>query len=97
MEYSFSNIFFGFVLPILIITIFVFWTIKISYTNRFLPSITLFFLSIFVFLLPTILAYFEVIKGSMGFAVAIMSIYYSVALLIGVVVNLVVLFTIKKK
>ncbi|WP_041061671.1 hypothetical protein [Jeotgalibacillus campisalis] len=89
-DYSFSSIFFGFLLPILLITASVFWTIKTAYKNRFVPIITLFFLSIIIFLLPAVLAYFEIITGSMGFAVAILSVYYSIALLIGIALNVMV-------
>ncbi|MFD2681774.1 hypothetical protein [Bacillus seohaeanensis] len=88
------NIIVGFILPMLLIVGSVYWTIKISYSKRFIPAIMLILLAIFVFLLPLIFASFDVMEGDFG--IAITSIYFSIALLFGSLVNLIVIFTLKR-
>ncbi|NQD67871.1 hypothetical protein HP456_18345 [Bacillus haikouensis] len=95
MDNSLVNISAGFFLPIFIILAFVYWTIKVPYQKRFLPAIMLVFLAGFVFFVPLILASLDVIGG--GFGIAILSIYFSVFLGTGVVVNICVAALIKKE
>jgi hypothetical protein len=87
------NIIVGFILPMLLIVGSVYWTIKISYSKRFTPAIMLILLAIFVFLLPLLLTSFDVMEGD--FSIAITGIYFSIALVFGSLVNLIVIFTLK--
>ena len=95
MDTSIENVTFGFLLPILLIMGSVYWTLKISYSKRFTPTIILVLLAILVFLIPLILAFFDVVGG--GFGTAFLSLYLSIAFVFGSLVNLIVIFTIKKK
>lgn len=72
-----------------------YWTMKVSYSKKFLPTITLIILAISVFLIPLLFASFNVIKG--GFSIGIISVYFSISLMFGVLINLIVILTIKKK
>ncbi|TDL32883.1 hypothetical protein E2R51_09470 [Jeotgalibacillus sp. S-D1] len=84
-----------FLLPLLLIIASVYWTMKVPYSKRFLPIVILILLAILVFIVPLILASLDVISG--GFGIAIISIYFSVSLVVGTLVNLIVVFTIKKR
>ncbi|MGM0851385.1 MAG: hypothetical protein ACQEWI_02050 [Bacillota bacterium] len=94
MDTSLLNVIVGFFLPLFIIIAFVYWTIKVPYSKRFIPTIILMFLAILVFFVPLILASLDVIGG--GFGIAIRSIYFSGFLGVGILVNIIVAAFIKK-
>ncbi|RKL65148.1 hypothetical protein CR203_22040 [Salipaludibacillus neizhouensis] len=81
-------------LPSLVTIAFVYWTMKVCYSKRFIPTIMQTLLAILVFFVPIILVSFDVING--GFGPAIMSIVLFSSLILGSFVNLIVIFTIKK-
>ena len=85
MSTSVLNIIFSFILPLSIIIASVYWTIKINYSKRYIPTLMLIVLAILVFFLPFLLAEIEVVEK--GFGPAIQSIYYSGFLGLGVLVN----------
>ncbi|TXC92909.1 hypothetical protein FS935_01575 [Metabacillus litoralis] len=95
MDTSILNIFISFLLPLIIIVASVYWTMKISYSKKFLPTIILIVLAILVFILPLLLAFFNVIDG--GFSVGIISVYFSFSLIFGCLINFIVILAIKKK
>ncbi|MBP3953120.1 hypothetical protein [Bacillus suaedae] len=95
MDTSMTTIIVGLLIPFILIVASVYWTMKINYSKRFTPIIMLVLLAILVFLVPAILASFGIIGG--GFGIAIISVYFSVSLVLGTLVNLIVVFTIKKK
>ena len=95
LDTSMFNIIVGILLPLLLIIASVYWTMKIAYSKRFTPTISLVLLAILVFLVPPILASFDVIGG--GFGIAIISVYFSISLVFGSLINLIVIFTIMKK
>jgi hypothetical protein len=94
MDTSILNFIFGFLLPLLLIIASVYWTMKVPYSKRFLPIFILILLAVLVFLVPGILASFDVIGG--GFGIAMTSVYYALTLVFGVLVNFIVVVTVKK-
>lgn len=84
------NFFFAFLLPLIMIVGFVYWTLKIRYTRRFLPTIILVFLAVLIVFVPALL----VLKS--GFGIAIQSIYFSGYLSLGILVNIIVAIFVKK-
>jgi hypothetical protein len=68
---------------------------KVPYSKRFIPTIMLILLAILVYLVPSILASFDVIGG--GFGTAIISVYFSISLMFSSLVNLIVILTLKRK
>ncbi|WP_273129657.1 hypothetical protein [Bacillus weihaiensis] len=94
MSTSVLNLIFSFILPLSIIVGSVYWTIRISYSKRYIPTLTLIFLAILAFFLPLLLSAIDVIEE--GFAPAMQGIYYSGFLGFGVLVNVIVVTTIKK-
>ncbi|CAN7269506.1 hypothetical protein [Rossellomorea sp. LjRoot5] len=95
MNTSVLNFLAGFIFPLFIVVAFVYWTIKISYQKRFIPTLTVIFLAILAFFLPFLLATLDVIDK--GFGAGILSIYFSGFLGLGVLVNIIVATSIKKK
>lgn len=95
MSTSVLNLIFSFILPLVIIIASVYWTIRIRYSKRFIPTLTLILLAISAFFLPFFLAGVDVIDK--GFGPAIQGIYYSGFLGLGVLVNVLVLTYIQKK
>jgi Ca2+/Na+ antiporter len=91
---SIINLIGGFILPLFIVITFVFWTLKITYSKRYRPTIVLLFLAIFTFFIPFILANLDVMDGGIG--TGILSIYLSGFLGLGIVANIIVATTIKK-
>jgi hypothetical protein len=91
---SVLNFIVGFILPLSIVAASVYWTIRISYSERFIPTLTLMFLVILAFFLPFLLATLDVIEK--GFGAGILSIYFSGFLGLGVLVNVIVATSIKK-
>jgi Ca2+/Na+ antiporter len=91
---SILNLIGGFILPLSIVIPFVFWTIKITYSKRFIPTIVLMFLAILTFFIPFILANLDVMDGGIG--TGILSIYLSGFIGLGIVANIIVATTIKK-
>jgi predicted tellurium resistance membrane protein TerC len=85
---------FSFILPLSIIIASVYWTIRVSYSKRYIPTLTLLLLAILVFFRTFLLAEVDVIEK--GFGPAIQSIYYSGFLGLGVLVNVIVVNCIKK-
>jgi hypothetical protein len=94
LDSSLLNIIVGFLIPLFIIIAFVYWTIKVPFSKRFIPTVILMFLAILVFFVPVILANLDVIDG--GFGIAIQSIYFSGFLGVGIFVNSIVAAFIKK-
>ncbi|MBM7578601.1 hypothetical protein [Jeotgalibacillus terrae] len=94
MSTSVLNLIFSFILPLSIIVISIYWTMRISYSKRYIPILTLILLAILAFFLPLLLSAIDVIEK--GFGPAIQSIYYSGFLGLGVLVNVIVVTTIKK-
>jgi hypothetical protein len=88
------NLLLGYILPLLVIAFFSYWTIKIKYRRRFFPAILLLLLAVLCFLIPTITASTGVIQG--GFGVAVAGIYYSLFLGIGVLISVMIAIFIKK-
>jgi hypothetical protein len=91
---SVFNLIGGFILPLSIVITFVYWTIKITYSKRFIPTIALMFLAIITFFIPFILANLDVIDGGIG--TGILSIYFSGFLGLGILANIIVAISIKK-
>jgi hypothetical protein len=91
---SVLNLIFSFILPLVIIIASAYWTIRIRYSKRYIPTLTLILLAISAFFLPFFLAEVDVIEK--GFGPAIQGIYYSGFLGLGVLVNVIVLTCIKK-
>ncbi len=89
-----GNVLIAFLLPLFIILASVYWTIKVHYSKKFLPTIMLIVLAILVFIIPLLLAFFHVIGG--GFSIGILSVYFSFTLLFGSLVNFIVILAIKK-
>ena len=94
MNLSVLNLMGGFILPLSIVITFVIWTIKITYSKRFIPTIVLMFLAILTFFIPFILANLDVIDGGIG--TGILSIYLSGFLGLGIVANIIVAISIKQ-
>ena len=94
MNISIINLIGGFLLPLSIVITFIFWTLRITYSKRFIPTIALLFLAILTFFIPFILANLDVIDGGIG--TGILSIYLSGFLGLGIVANIIVATTIKK-
>ncbi|TFD94374.1 hypothetical protein [Jeotgalibacillus sp. R-1-5s-1] len=94
MSSSVLNLIFSFILPLSLIIASVYWTIRISYSKRYIPSLLLMFLAILVFFLLFSLAEMDIIEK--GFGTAVQSIYYSGFLGLGVLVNVFVVIFIKK-
>ena len=88
------NFFFAFLLPLIMIVSFVYWTLKIRYTRRFLPTIMLILLAILILFVPSLLVSKDVLDG--GFEIAIQSVYFSISLGVGTVVNIIVAIFIRK-
>ncbi|MGD7023715.1 hypothetical protein ACQCVK_14030 [Rossellomorea vietnamensis] len=94
MSTSVLNLIFSFILPLVIIIGSVYWTIRIRYSKRYIPTFTLILLAISAFFLTFFLAGVDVIEK--GFGPAIQGIYYSGFLGLGVLVNVFVVVIIKK-
>lgn len=95
MTDSMLNIITGFLLPALLISGSIYWTIKIRYSKRYLPTIINFILMILVIVVPLFLVSIDVIKADFG--PMILSMYYTFALAVAVAGNLIVIFVIKRE
>jgi hypothetical protein len=89
------NLLLGYVLPLLVIVLFAYWTLKVNYPKRFVPAILLILLAVLCLLIPSIAASSGVTQG--GFGVAVAGIYYSAFLGIGVLISLMIAIFIKKE
>jgi hypothetical protein len=89
------NVLFSFVLPLAVITFFAYWTMKISYSNRFIPSIVLALLAVIMTIVPPLAASSS--ENEWGFGAAIAGVYYSMFFGVGVLVSLIFAIFIKKE
>jgi hypothetical protein len=90
-----TNIIIVISLELLFSIAFIYWTVNISYSKRFIPTIILLLLAISVFVIPQILSHFDVIK--MGLSLAVIVVFFSIPLALGLIVNLIVALFIKRK
>ncbi|RIW34633.1 hypothetical protein D3H55_08955 [Bacillus salacetis] len=88
------NFLFALVIPVLIIVLFSYWTLKIMYKKRFIPTAVLAVIALSALAGPFIASSIGVMEE--GFGAAVSGIYYSLFLAVGMLVTLMIAVFIKK-
>ncbi|XXM70784.1 hypothetical protein ACQ0QQ_13790 [Lysinibacillus sphaericus] len=95
MNTSYLNLFGAFILPLSILFVFVNCTMKIFYSKRFIPAIALLIFAVLIFFIPFILVELDGMERDIG--TGVLSVYFSGFLGLGVLANIIVAMSIKRK
>jgi hypothetical protein len=95
MKTSILNFFGAFILPLSFVLIFINCTMKITYSKRFIPAIALLAFAVLTFFIPFILVEFDGMDKGIG--TGVLSIYFSGFLVLGVLANIIVAMSIKRR